>query len=104
MPAMTAAVMLAAPREFAGIASGVLSAARQVGGVLGVALLGTFIADKVHFSTGMHAGLAIVAAAFLAGAVLASFTAGRPRQEPGAGDAARQAAAPATASSTASNG
>jgi DHA2 family methylenomycin A resistance protein-like MFS transporter len=79
MPSMTAAVMLAAPREFAGIASGVLNAARQVGGVLGVALLGTLIADKARFGTGLHTALAIVAGTFLIGAVLSRLCAGRPQ-------------------------
>jgi DHA2 family methylenomycin A resistance protein-like MFS transporter len=103
MPSMTAAVMLAAPREFAGIASGVLNAARQVGGVLGIALLGTLIADKVHFVTGMHTALAIVTGTFLLGAVLAALCSNRPQQARAA-DAPRQAAAPATATTSASNG
>jgi DHA2 family methylenomycin A resistance protein-like MFS transporter len=80
MPSMTAAVMLAAPREFAGIASGILNAARQVGGVLGIALLGTLIADEVHFSTGMHTALAIVTGTFLLGAVLSAFCARRTQE------------------------
>ncbi len=44
MPAATAAVIESAPAERAGIASGVLNAARQAGGAIGVALLGTLIA------------------------------------------------------------
>ena len=43
MPAATAAVMEAAPPDRGGIASGVINAARQAGGVLGVALLGTLV-------------------------------------------------------------
>jgi MFS transporter, DHA2 family, methylenomycin A resistance protein len=82
MPSLTAAVMLAAPREFAGIASGILNAARQVGGVLGVALLGTLIADRAHFITGMHAALAIVATAFLIGAGLSALSPRGPRGGP----------------------
>jgi DHA2 family methylenomycin A resistance protein-like MFS transporter len=97
MPSMTAAVMLAAPREFAGIASGVLNASRQVGGVLGIALLGTLVADEEHFITGMHAALAIVAGTFLIGAVLASLCARRP-VEAIVSTGAPQAAAQATAS------
>jgi len=102
-PSMTAAVMLAAPREFAGIASGVLNAARQVGGVLGVALLGALIAGKVHFSTGMHTALAIVAGTFLVGAVLATRCARQPRAGQAVADQS-QGAAPATATTTATNG
>lgn len=78
MPSMTAAVMLAAPRELAGIASGVLNAARQVGGVLGIGLLGTLVADRLQFGMGMHTGLAIVAGAFLIGAALSTQCARRP--------------------------
>jgi MFS family permease len=41
MPAATAAVIEAAPADRGGIASGVVNAARQSGGVLGVALPGS---------------------------------------------------------------
>ena len=44
MPAATAAMIEAAPAARAGIASGVLNAARQAGGAVGVALLGTLLA------------------------------------------------------------
>ncbi len=70
MPAATAAVMEAAPTERAGLASGTLNAARQVGGVLGVALLGTLVTQQRHFVTGLHLDMAIAGAAFLLGAVL----------------------------------
>src|SRR5580692_476208 len=43
MPAMTAVVVGAAGREHAGIASGILNAARQSGGALGVAVLGALL-------------------------------------------------------------
>ncbi len=43
MPAMTAAVVGAAGPEHAGVASGILNAARQSGGALGVALLGSLL-------------------------------------------------------------
>jgi len=43
MPAMTAAVVGAAGREHAGVASGVLNTARQAGGALGVAVLGSLL-------------------------------------------------------------
>ena len=67
MPAATAAVIEAAPADRAGIASGVLNAARQAGGALGVALLGTLIAG--HLVSGFHAAMFVSAGAFLAGAV-----------------------------------
>ena len=70
MPAATAAVMEAAPSERGGLASGTVNAARQVGGVLGVALLGTLVASRATFVAGLRAGMVIAAAAFLLGAVL----------------------------------
>ena len=44
MPAATTAVVGAAPVDRAGLASGAINAARQVGGVIGVALLGALVA------------------------------------------------------------
>ena len=70
MPAATAAVMEAAPSERAGLASGTLNAARQMGGVVGVALLGTLVAQRTDFTAGLHAGLAIAAGAFGLAALL----------------------------------
>ena len=46
MPAMTAAVVGAAGTEHAGVASGILNAARQSGGALGVALLGSLLGSR----------------------------------------------------------
>jgi DHA2 family methylenomycin A resistance protein-like MFS transporter len=41
MPAMTAGVLVSAAPENSGLASGLLNSMRQVGGTVGVALLGT---------------------------------------------------------------
>jgi DHA2 family methylenomycin A resistance protein-like MFS transporter len=46
MPAMTAVVVGSAGREHAGVASGILNAARQAGGALGVAILGALFANS----------------------------------------------------------
>jgi DHA2 family methylenomycin A resistance protein-like MFS transporter len=70
MPAATASVMEAAPPDRGGIASGVINAARQAGGVLGVAVLGSLVSVRVGFIPGLRAGLVIAACAFLAGAVV----------------------------------
>ena len=67
MPAATAAVIEAAPADRAGIASGVLNAARQAGGALGVALLGTLIAGNLV--SGFHDAMFVSAGAFLSGAI-----------------------------------
>ncbi len=69
MPAATAAIIEAAPASRAGIASGVLNAARQAGGAIGVALLGTLIA-RGPFVTGLHEAMGVSAAAFAAGAAV----------------------------------
>ena len=70
MPAATASVMEAAPPDRGGIASGVVNAARQAGGVLGVAILGSLVSVRPAFIPGLRAGLVIAAAAFLAGAAV----------------------------------
>jgi MFS transporter, DHA2 family, methylenomycin A resistance protein len=68
MPAATAAVIEAAPASRAGIAAGVLNAARQCGGAIGVALLGTLVSGA--FVPGLHLAMAASAAAFAIGAVV----------------------------------
>lgn len=77
MPAATAAVMEAAPAERSGLASGTINAARQVGGVIGVALLGSLVAHRASFLSGLHLGVVIAGAAFLAGAGLTAMFVGR---------------------------
>jgi MFS transporter, DHA2 family, methylenomycin A resistance protein len=72
MPAATSAVMESAPPDRGGIASGVINAARQAGGVLGVAVLGSLVSVSSAFAGGMRIGLVIAAGAFLAGAALVS--------------------------------
>src|SRR5438105_4090936 len=77
MPAMTHAAIDHTPKERAGIGSAVLNASRQVGGVLGIALLGALISSHArrgiataHFMTGLHWGLAVAGLLFLAGSAL----------------------------------
>jgi MFS transporter, DHA2 family, methylenomycin A resistance protein len=66
MPAMTAVVVGAAGPEHAGVASGVLNAARQSGGALGVALLGSLFTGS-----NLHVPLAAAAAGYLLALTLA---------------------------------
>ena len=81
MPAATAAVVEAAPPGRTGVATGTLNASRQVGGAIGIALLGTFVAGgTAGFVPGMHISLAVAAAAFALAAGLA-LTVPRPRPE-----------------------
>lgn len=70
MPAATAAVIEAAPPERSGLASGALNAARQVGGVIGVALLGSFIANRATFLVGLRAGMLVAGGVFLLAAAV----------------------------------
>jgi MFS transporter, DHA2 family, methylenomycin A resistance protein len=53
MPAMIAVVVGSAGREHSGVASGVLNAARQAGGALGVALLGALLGSGLTLRTPM---------------------------------------------------
>ncbi len=65
MQAMTALAMEGTPVERIGLAAGVQNAARQAGGALGVALLGTLLAAgsglSLHLPIGLIAVLELVA-------------------------------------------
>ncbi len=67
MPAMTAVVVGAAGPQHAGVASGVLNTARQAGGALGVALLGSLLATSgaAGHSLTLHVALSVAAAVYL---------------------------------------
>jgi MFS transporter, DHA2 family, methylenomycin A resistance protein len=78
MPAATTAVIEAAPGDRSGIASGVVNAARQAGGVVGVALLGTLVAGT-GFVGRLHVALAVAAGAFVLAAVVTAAAVGRQR-------------------------
>jgi DHA2 family methylenomycin A resistance protein-like MFS transporter len=83
MPAATAAVMGAAPVDRGGVASGVINAARQVGGVFGIALLGALVAHRASFLPGLHVGIIVAGAAFLLGCGLTLVAVGtRARRRP----------------------
>lgn len=70
MPALTAAAVQAAPMDLAGVASGFLNTARQIGGALGVAVLGSLVAH--HFMEGWPVALGMVAALFVLGGLAAA--------------------------------
>lgn len=75
VPAMTTAVLNAVPKSQVGVASALLNASRQLGGVLGVAILGSILgslSDRSVFLAGMHIALLLVALLFLLGSVLTS--------------------------------
>lgn len=69
MPAITTTVLASAPTAQSGIASAIFNSMRQIGGVLGVAILGVFVSGT-SFVQGMHLALVIVALVYLLGFAL----------------------------------
>src|SRR5579875_1994970 len=85
MSPMTSAAMGAVPVDKAGVGSGVLNSFRQVGGALGIALIGAILASYLHhrpgtpaaaqdYVNGLHAALAVSAGISLAAALVAVLT------------------------------
>ena len=73
VPAMTTAILNAVPRSQVGVASALLNASRQLGGVLGVAILGSILgslSERSAFLAGMHIALLLVALLFLLGCAM----------------------------------
>jgi MFS transporter, DHA2 family, methylenomycin A resistance protein len=79
IPAVTSAVMGAAPQALAGIASATLNAGRQVGGVLGVAVLGGLATGAGGVEVGAMHEAVVIAALGLAVASALSYALGPPR-------------------------
>jgi hypothetical protein len=82
MSPMTSAAMASVPIDKAGVGSGVLNSFRQVGGSLGIALMGAILASYVvphasraqsaqDFVDGLHAALATSAGIAFAAALVA---------------------------------
>ncbi|MER5180984.1 MFS transporter [Streptomyces sp. NPDC002896] len=69
--ALTALLLENVPAKRAGVASGVLNAARQLGGALAVAVFGALVADRAGFVSGLHTSL-LIAAATVAVSVVAT--------------------------------
>jgi EmrB/QacA subfamily drug resistance transporter len=85
MSPMTSAAMGAVPVDKAGVGSGVLNSFRQVGGSLGIAVMGAIVASYLHhpprsplaaqdYVNGLHAGFAVGAAITFAAAIVAVVT------------------------------
>jgi EmrB/QacA subfamily drug resistance transporter len=85
MSPMTSAAMGAVPVDKAGVGSGVLNSFRQVGGSLGIAVMGAIVASYLHhpvhsplaardYVNGLHAGFAVGAAITFAAAAVAVVT------------------------------
>jgi EmrB/QacA subfamily drug resistance transporter len=85
MPATQSASIGALPRSAVGIASGIYSMMRQLGGAVGVAVLAAVFAAAggyQSFTTGFTRALAVCGALSLLGAVAGFGTAMRPRTSP----------------------
>jgi EmrB/QacA subfamily drug resistance transporter len=70
MTPVTAAAMSAVAVDKAGIGSAVLNSSRQVGGSLGIAVMGAIVASSSNYLTGFHDALRIGALLCLAGAAV----------------------------------
>ncbi|MGW2262313.1 MFS transporter [Streptomyces sp. NPDC004749] len=83
MPAATTAVVETAPHERAGLASGVINAARQLGGVIGVAVLGALLSGgPASFLPGLRLALVLAGASFLVGVVITAAAVDRSANVP----------------------
>jgi EmrB/QacA subfamily drug resistance transporter len=71
MTPVTAAAMSAVAVDKAGVGSAVLNSARQVGGSLGIAVMGSIVASASSYLTGFHDALRVGALLCLAGAIVA---------------------------------
>jgi hypothetical protein len=86
MTPMTAAALSSVPVDKAGVGSGMLNTFRQVGGSLGIAVMGAILAAGTNsaldsgaspvdaFMNGLHHSLYVASAIALAGAVIACVT------------------------------
>jgi EmrB/QacA subfamily drug resistance transporter len=91
MTPVTAAAMSAVSVDKAGVGSAVLNSARQVGGSLGIAVMGAIVAASANYLTGFHDALRVGAILCLAGAavaVLAIRKVEHPRPAPAAAEVA----------------
>ena len=71
MTPVTAAAMSAVSVDKAGVGSAVLNSARQVGGSLGIAVMGAIVAGSSNYLTGFHDALRVGSLLCLVGAVVA---------------------------------
>ena len=70
VPSMTAAVLTNVEKQRTGIASGALNAARQTGGVIGVGVFGSLVAEPDRLLSGMHLAMILAGAALVIGCIV----------------------------------
>jgi EmrB/QacA subfamily drug resistance transporter len=108
MSPMTAAAMRAVPVDKAGVGSGVLNSFRQLGGAIGIALMGAIVASYVtaspgspasaqQFVDGLHAALLVAAGLTFAAAAVAVLLVQSAKQQHQSADATEAADAAALA-------
>jgi DHA2 family methylenomycin A resistance protein-like MFS transporter len=93
MTPVTAAAMSAVAVDKAGVGSAVLNSARQVGGSLGIAVMGAIVASSSDYLTGFHDALRVGAFLCLVGAAVAVFAIRKIEHKPAAEQAAMAEAA-----------
>lgn len=84
IPPLVTATLSAAPQGQAGIVSGALNASRQLGAVLGIAILGAILQGNSSYSRGFELDLIIIGILLLVGALLSyRYMVGGSRQNKG---------------------
>lgn len=74
IPAMTTAVVTTSARDKVGIAAATFTASRQIGGILGVSLLGALVGPRASIS-GIRAAEVVAVAVFVVAAAVGMFVA-----------------------------
>lgn len=77
IPSLMSAVMSSVLKEQSGAVSGALNSSRQLGSVLGVALIGSILSGSQSFTTGMHAAFILITIILFIGIFLSSSMPGR---------------------------
>lgn len=77
IPALTAAVVAGAPRPQVGVAAATFTASRQIGGILGVAVLGAMV-SRTSFAHGFHLAVVVTVAALTASGLAGALLLGSP--------------------------
>lgn len=70
IPSLIAAVISSLPKELSGVASGALNTSRQLGAMLGVAVMGTLLSINDTFTSGMRLAFLLTIVILLAGGAL----------------------------------